>query len=57
MSITEFSMREDAKLATYEYAGRDGAEHERVLAPRGFTITGIFSQDDNNDSPITYVKS
>lgn len=42
VSITEFKISEPAKIATYEYAGRNGAEHERVLNYRVFSIAGIF---------------
>lgn len=59
ISITSFSLTEDAKVATYEYAGRNGAEHERVLNYRVLNISGIFSSTSSPDgkrSPSYYVK-
>jgi len=41
-SIKDFSMKEWAKVATYEYAWRNWAEHERVLSHRVFTLSGEF---------------
>lgn len=40
--VKEFSMKEWAKVATYEYAWRNGAEHERVLSHRVFTLSWEF---------------
>lgn len=56
VSIQDFSMTEDAKVATYEYALRDGAEHERVLAYRKFTISWIFTSDSGNNSSAWYAQ-
>jgi hypothetical protein len=42
VSVLEFTVSEPTKVATYEYAGRNGAEHERVLNYRIFTLRGEF---------------
>lgn len=42
LAIKDFSMKEWAKVATYEYAGRNWAEHERVLSHRVFSISWEF---------------
>ena len=55
MSIESFKIKEEAKVATYEYAGRNWAEHERVLKYRVFNITGIFTTDSWNEVPSFYV--
>lgn len=54
MSIKSFSISENAKVATYEYAWRNGAEHERVLNYRIFSISGIFSKDSGSKTPAYY---
>lgn len=50
VSITKFEYTSDAKVATYEYAMRDGAEHERVVSYKILNISGIFLIS-NPDSP------
>lgn len=55
--LTEFALVEDAKIATYEYAGRDGAEHERVLNYRVFKVSGIFITESGTSEPSFYVNS
>lgn len=55
ISVKTFSMDEQAKVATYEYAGRNGAEHERVLNYRIFRITGIFTRSSGTESPRAYI--
>ena len=42
LSIKNFSLKEAAKVATYEYAWRNGAEFERVLSHRVFSISWEF---------------
>lgn len=56
VSIQNFSMNEDSKVATYEYAGRNGAEHERVLNYRKFSLSWIFSTDSGNRPPYYYAQ-
>lgn len=56
VSIEEFSIQEPAKVATYEYAGRNGAEHERVLNYRIFTIKGCFCESSGNRTPLYYIQ-
>ena len=56
MSIETFKMREEAKVATYEYAWRNGAEQERVLNYRVFNISGIFTLDSWDKDPSFYVQ-
>lgn len=54
VAIQEFKLSEDAKVATYEYAGRNGAEHERVLSYRVFTMSGIFTDGSGDKTPSWY---
>lgn len=56
MSIETFQIKEDAKVATYEYAGRNGAEQERVLAYRVFTMSGRFTLDSGDKDPSYYAQ-
>lgn len=42
LSVKDFSLKEWAKVATYEYAWRNWAEHERVLKHRVFSISWEF---------------
>ena len=44
LAITSFEIDETAKVATYEFAGMDGALHERVLQYRVIHVSGVFSQ-------------
>lgn len=61
-SIKSFDYTSSAKTATYEYAMRDGAEHERVRNYRVFKISGVFAtQYDQNgnqtgESALYYAK-
>lgn len=63
-SVIDFSLSEDAKVATYPYAGRNGAEHERVLDYRKFSLRGVFAYNYRKDdlsiaaapTPIEHVK-
>ena len=55
VSVESFAMNEDAKTATYEYALRDGAEHERVKAFRKFRISWIFALESGGRTPAYYV--
>ena len=41
-SVLEFDYVSEAKVATYEYAMRDGAEHERVKQFLVFRLRGLF---------------
>lgn len=54
-SVVEFNLSEDAKVATYEYAGRDGAEHERVLNYREISVSGVFTNESGPKSAKAYV--
>lgn len=54
VSITEFSIKEEAKVATYEYAWRNGAEHERVLNYRTFSLSGTFTYSSGEKTPAYY---
>ena len=45
VSIMSFKIKEDAKVASYEYAGRNGSEQERVQAYRVFVVSGVFTND------------
>lgn len=55
MSIESFKIKEDARVATYTYAGRNGAEHERVMNYRIFTLTWIFTSSSGDQTPAWYV--
>lgn len=57
LSIKSFSMKEDTKVATYEYANRNGAEHERVLAYRTVSLSGTFTTDSGEKLPSVYVNT
>ena len=56
ISIKDFKLWETAKVATYEYAGRNGAEHERVLNYRTFTLSGIFTAGVWDKTPSEYIE-
>lgn len=56
LSIKDFSMKEWAKVATYEYAWRNWAEHERVLSHRVFTLSWEFIAWIWEKEPKTLVK-
>lgn len=55
MSIETFKIKEEANVATYTYAGRNGAEQERVLKYRIFSMAGIFTSDSGDKEPAWYV--
>ena len=57
VSLKSFDIVEDAKVATYEYAGRNGAEYERVLASRKFNLSGIFAMASGDFSPSYYAET
>jgi len=42
LSVTEFSIDETSRVATYTYAGMNWALHERVMQYRIITMTGSF---------------
>jgi hypothetical protein len=54
MCIKDFSMKEDAKVVTYEYAWRNWAEHERVLKNRVFSISWEFNPMEWQTSPSAW---
>lgn len=56
LSIKDFSLKEWAKIATYEYAWRNWAEHERVLSHRIFSLSGEFIAWINDKLPKELVK-
>lgn len=56
VSITDFTLNEDAKVASYEYAGRNWAEHERVLNYRKFSVSGKLAKDSWSRSPAQYAQ-
>ena len=56
ISIISFKIKEDAKVASYEYAGRNGSEQERVQAYRIFNISGVFTNDSGDKDPTYYVQ-
>jgi hypothetical protein len=59
LSVTEFSIDETARVATYTYAGMDGALHERVMQYRIITMSGMLSEfswtDFDQKTPEQYV--
>jgi len=58
LSVQSFSLTEDAKVAKYEYALRDGAELERVKSARVFSVSGVFvSQPEKNLVASKFVKT
>ena len=56
LSIKNFSLKEWAKVATYEYAWRNWAEHERVLDNRVFILSWEFMPWIWNKAPNALVK-
>lgn len=56
MSIRSFRVSSEAKTATYEYAGTDGAEHERVKWYARISISGIFSSGSGGKWADYYIK-
>lgn len=56
VAVQEFVLQEPTKVATYSYAGRNGAEHERVLDYRILTIKGEFVESSGVKSPLFYVQ-
>lgn len=56
LSLFEFNMTEQSKVATYEYAWRNWAEHERVLSYRVIKISGEFISWAGTKTPEQYVK-
>lgn len=56
MSIETFQIKEEAKVATYEYAGRNWAEQERVLSYRVFSLSGRFTLDSGDKDPSYYAQ-
>ena len=55
-SVAEFRISEDAKVATYAYAGRNGAEHERVLSYRVIVLSGSFTAMSGTQTPYFYIQ-
>lgn len=56
LSIKDFSLKELAKVATYEYAWRNWAEHERVLSHRVFSVSWEFIPwVDKNKTPAQLI--
>jgi len=56
LSIKSFTIDETAKVATYEYAGMNGALHERVLNYRTINVSGLFDSYSGTKSPEYYIK-
>jgi LysM repeat protein len=56
LSIKSVKVSEDAKVATYEYAWTNGAEHERVKWYVKISVNGVFTAGSGSKKPEYYVE-